>query len=183
MTMSCLRSSSFRSAPLTLLATLSIVLLAVVGLLLGQPASARMEGGKYLTAKGCGDGLILSPSSSDGDGCQLWRLEPVGGGWVRLQLKHNRKFVDANHCSDDLLLHPGSTYADGACQHWRLVPHANGWSRLQLKYNQKVLDATRCSDDLALNPGSTWAGGTCQLWRLIPVDGEWSRIKIKISDE
>lgn len=99
--------------------------------------------------------------------------------YYRLQLKHNGKYLDANHCSDRVALHPGSDYDSGACQLWRLVPAGGGWSRLQLKHNRKYLDAVRCSDTVALHPGSDYDGGACQLWRLVPAGGGWSRLVLK----
>ena len=105
--------------------------------------------------------------------------KPPAPAYYRLQLKSGGKYLDAVHCSDQVALNPGSTYAGGACQLWRLVPAGDGWSRLQLKSGGKYLDAANCSDQVALNPGSTYAGGSCQLWRLVPVGDVWSRLQVK----
>jgi hypothetical protein len=88
--------------------------------------------------------------------------------YYRLQLKQNRQYLDADHCSTQVALNPGSDYADGACQLWRLVPAGDGWSRLQLKHGGQYLDADHCSTKVGLNPGSDYADGACQLWRLVP---------------
>jgi hypothetical protein len=32
------------------------------------------------------------------------------------------QFLDADHCSDQLGMNPGSTFDNGACQLWRMVP-------------------------------------------------------------
>ena len=87
--------------------------------------------------------------------------------YFRLQLKQGGKYLDAVNCSDQVAMHPGSTYANGACQLWRFVPVGDGWSRLQLKQGGKYLDAVNCSDQVAMNPGSTYANGACQLWRFV----------------
>src|SRR5438270_6294078 len=88
--------------------------------------------------------------------------------YYRLQLKHGRQYLDADHCSTQVALNPGSDFADGACQLWRLVPAGDGWSRLQLKHGGQYLDADHCSTKVGLNPGSDYADGACQLWRLVP---------------
>ena len=61
---------------------------------------------------------------------------PGADGWSRVQIKRNGKFLDADHCSDDVHLSDLSTAEGGACQLWRLVPveGSGGWSRLQIKY-------------------------------------------------
>ena len=93
--------------------------------------------------------------------------DAVAQEYFRLQLKQGGKFLDARNCSDNVALHPGSDYANGACQLWRFVPAGDGWSRLQLKQGGKYLDAVHCTDNVALNPGSNYANGACQLWRFV----------------
>ena len=66
---------------------------------------------------------------------------PDTGGWSRLQLKENGKYLDAKQCSDELNMNSGSTYDNGSCQLWKLVPDADGWSRVQIKRNGKLLSA------------------------------------------
>ena len=99
--------------------------------------------------------------------------------YFRLQLKQGGKFLDAANCSDNVALHPGSDYANGACQLWRFVSVGGGWNRLQLKQGGKYLDAVHCTDNVALNPGSDYANGACQLWRFVPVGDGWSRLQLK----
>jgi hypothetical protein len=99
--------------------------------------------------------------------------------YFRLQLKHNQKYLDAKHCTDEVGMNPGSDFEGGACQLWRRVPAGDGWYRLQLKRGRKFLDAKFCSDNLALNPGSDFEGGACQLWRLVDAGGGWSRLQLK----
>ena len=101
--------------------------------------------------------------------------------YFRLQLKSSGHYLDANHCSTEVSLNPGSDYADGACQLWRLVPAGGGWSRLQLKSSGHYLDADHCSTKVSMNPGSDYADGACQLWRLVPAGGGWSRLQLKSS--
>ena len=105
--------------------------------------------------------------------------QAVGRGYYRLQLKSNGKYLDANKCSDQIGLNPGSSYADGACQLWRFVPAGGGYYRLQLKSNSKYLDAKYCSDEIGLNPGSNYAEGACQLWKLVPAGGGYYRLQLK----
>jgi hypothetical protein len=99
--------------------------------------------------------------------------------YFRLQVKQTGKFLDAVNCSDNVALHPGSDYANGACQLWRFVPAGGGWNRLQLKQNGKYLDAVNCTDRVALNPGSDHASGGCQLWRFVSAGDGWSRLQLK----
>ncbi len=99
--------------------------------------------------------------------------------YYRLQLKNGGHYLDADHCSDNVALNPGSDFADGACQLWRFVPAGGGWSRLQLKNGGHYLDADHCSDKVGLNPGSDYANGACQLWRFVPAGGGWSRLQLK----
>jgi hypothetical protein len=99
--------------------------------------------------------------------------------YYRLQVKQGGKYLDAVNCSDNVALHPGSDYANGACQLWRFVPAGDGWSRLQLKQGGKYLDAVNCSDNVALHPGSDYANGACQLWRFVSVGGGWNRLQLK----
>ncbi|XHX75913.1 MAG: RICIN domain-containing protein [Stenomitos frigidus ULC029] len=94
--------------------------------------------------------------------------QAVGRGYYRLQLKSSGKYLDANKCSDQIGLNPGSNYANGACQLWKFAPAGNGYYRLQLKSSGKYLDANKCSDQIGLNPGSNYANGACQLWKLAP---------------
>jgi ricin-type beta-trefoil lectin protein len=112
----------------------------------------------------------------------VWLLvadDAFAQAYYRLQLKQGEKYLDAANCSDNVALHPGSTYADGACQLWRFVPAGDGWGRLQLKQNGKYLDAVNCSDNVALNPGSDYANGACQLWRFVPAGDGWNRLQLK----
>jgi hypothetical protein len=105
--------------------------------------------------------------------------QAVGRGYYRLQLRSNGKYLDANKCSDQIGLNPGSSYADGACQLWKLVPAGGRYYRLQLKSNGKYLDANKCSDQIGLNPGSSYADGACQLWKLVRAGGEYYRLQLK----
>jgi ricin-type beta-trefoil lectin protein len=99
--------------------------------------------------------------------------------YYRLQLKQGGKYLDAVHCSDQVALNAGSSYADGACQLWRFVPAGDGWNRLQLKQGGTYLDASYCSDHVVLGAESTYADGACQLWRLVPAGDGWSRLQVK----
>jgi hypothetical protein len=105
--------------------------------------------------------------------------DAVAQEYYRLQVKQGGKFLDAVNCSDNVALHPGSNYANGACQLWRLVHAGGGWSRLQLQHNGKYLDAVNCSDNVALHPGSNYANGACQLWRFVPAGDGWGRLQLK----
>jgi len=99
--------------------------------------------------------------------------------YYRIQLQHGGQYLDANHCSPEIGLNPGSDWEDGACQLWRFVPAGDGWFRIQLKHGGQYLDADHCGTRISLNPGSDWENGACQLWRLIPAGGEWRRLQLK----
>jgi Ricin-type beta-trefoil lectin domain-like len=111
------------------------------------------------------------------------KVAPSAQRYYRLQLKINGKYLDANKCSDQIGLNPGSDYGNGACQLWRFVPADGGYYRLQLKINEKYLDANKCSDQIGLNSGSDYADGACQLWRFIPADGGYYRLQLKINEK
>jgi len=99
--------------------------------------------------------------------------------YYRLQLKHGGQYLDADHCSKNIILNSGSDYEGGACQLWRFVSVGGGWSRLQLKQGGQYLDAAYCGKTITLNPGSDFEGGACQLWRFVPAGGEYFRIQLK----
>ena len=45
----------------------------------------------------------MNPGSNfDNGSCQLWKFVPDADGWSRIMLKRNGKFLDADHCSDDV---------------------------------------------------------------------------------
>ena len=54
-------------------------------------------------------------SNFDNGSCQLWKFVPDSDGWSRVALKRNGKYLDADHCSDDVHLNEISTAAGGAC--------------------------------------------------------------------
>ncbi len=99
--------------------------------------------------------------------------------YFRLQLKHGGQYLDADHCSNQVGMNPGSDFEDGACQLWRFVPAGAGWNRLQLKHGGQYLDADHCSNKVGMNPGSDFDGGACQLWRFVPAGDGWSRLQLK----
>ena len=102
-------------------------------------------------------------------------------GYFRLQLKHGEKYLDADHCTNQVHMNPSSDWEQGACQLWRLVPAGDGWSRLQLKHGGHYLDAEYCASKVGINPGSDWDQGACQLWRLVPAGDGWFRLQLKHS--
>ena len=160
----------------------ALVLVALIGGYYWYTASQvhyfRLElenGGRYLTADGCSDRIVLTSAPSSAEpGCELWREVPDTGDFSRYQLKKTKMFLTVPDClrgAKQAALAAKATGEDAACQRWRLVPFANGWSRLDLPAGKGYLDADHCnSEKLALNPypGSTYDNGSCQLWRHVP---------------
>jgi hypothetical protein len=160
----------------------ALVLVALIGGYYWYTASQvhyfRLElknGGRYLTADGCSNRIVLSsaPNAAEPD-CELWREVPDTGGYSRYQLKKTKLFLTVPDClrgAKDAALAAKATDQNVACQRWRVLPKEDGWSKLDLPAGEGYLDANHCkSDVLGLNPypGSTFDGGGCQLWRHVP---------------
>ncbi len=132
---------------------------------------------------GYGSWLTLNPNNAKPYSSTQTGVQVVGKGYYRLQLKNNGKYLDADGCSDQVKLKPGTDYANGACQLWRFVPASGEYYRLQLKNSNKFLDATGCSDQVKLIGSSYHLNSACQLWRFVPADfnHEYYRLQLKLN--
>ena len=104
-------------------------------------------------------------------------IAPIRNRYYRLQLKHDKQYLDAAYCSSKVTLNPGSDFDGGSCELFRFIAADGGWSRLQLMHTGQYLDA--CSGEVTLSTISTVDDGACQLWRMVPAGDGWNRLRLK----
>ena len=105
----------------------------------------------------------------NGDGNQLWNLEPMAGGAVRIVNKHSGKCLDIADGTQEL--HVAVEQSDeGSDQAWRLEPAGAGWYRIVNEHGGRCLEVPCESQERRTaieqaKPGES----SYQQWRLIAV--------------
>jgi Ricin-type beta-trefoil lectin domain len=105
----------------------------------------------------------------NGDGNQLWNLEPMAGGAVRIVNKHSGKCLDIADQTQELHVAVEQS-AEGSNQGWQLEPVGDGWYRIVSERTGMCLEVPCESQErrTAIEQAKP-RESTYQQWRLIAV--------------
>lgn len=133
---------------------------------------ASYHSGKVLDVAGWSleNGTQIIQYDRHGGDNQLFRIEPIDAGWVRIVAKHSEKVLDLYNWSFD----NGAPIVQwdwhgGENQRWFLEPLDDGYVLIRSFHSGKVLDLYNWSfDNGAPIVQWDWHGGENQRWLLIP---------------
>jgi hypothetical protein len=138
--------------------------------LLAAPMVAKHSGRVLdVTGASTANGAEIIQWDHHGQGNQIFRAEPVGGGYFRLVAVHSGKVLDVHSASTG----NGAQiiqwdWHGGDNQLFRLEPLGDGHMRIVAKHSGRVLDVTGASGDNGARVIQwDWHGGNNQRW-LVP---------------